>query len=204
MGCGTATMGSRGVTRAEHAGPMQLIVTNATSETMCEVRIASTDQPRFGDNWLTADLASGASAEMRVRTGRYHATWSTCARPGRPQFAGTATGELAFVVEQETQLFIYVADFVTPTKRAAALDRRYHIVKFPGQRVEAIGDTPRDGELDATAVVGPESRIEHAKPARFSAKDIIDPKARRSTKRVKPSLGRAHDVGAAKVGYEPR
>ena len=221
-GCAAGAGGSRGVTLREHAGETQVIFTNATPGKMCELHMSYEDNRDMGDNWLPANgLPSGKSIEFKIRPGKYQATWSTCSQ-GKGYFAGTLIGETGIGVDgQQTQLFAYVADTVAPTKRAPVLGRDYHVVKFSGQPVGPIDRSAPAPTVDAFAVaeasltrgknnappkVDPGSRFEA-----FSAKDMIDPDAKRAAKakkgkraKVRPSLDRKHDVAAANVGYRAR
>lgn len=138
--CGAAQRGSHGATRAQYRGGTALVFTNASPEKMCELRMAFDEAEAYGDNWLPpGGLASGKSIEFRVEPGTYKATWTTC-RTERGMLAGTRWRELAFRVDQQTQLFAYVADRVAPTSRARVLGDDYKIVRFQGQPVGRYGD----------------------------------------------------------------
>nr|MBA3820588.1 hypothetical protein [Deltaproteobacteria bacterium] len=151
-GCAASTGASHGVTYREYVGTTTVVFTNASPEQMCELHMSFEDRRDYGDNWLTpAGLPSGKSIEFQVRPGTYKATWNTCKKSATtPYYAGTATGELAIHVTQQTQLFAYTADVVVPTKRAAALGRDYQVVRFPGQAIEAIAQTA-PAKVDAFA-----------------------------------------------------
>ena len=215
--CAAGAGGSRGTTHREYMGSVQVIFTNATPGRMCELHMTFDDQRDMGDNWLPAGgLASGKSAEFRVKSGKYQATWSTCKDGDKPYFAGTLIGDTSINVGQQTQLFTYVADTVAPTKRAPVLGRDYQVVKFSGQPVGPIGNAsplaPRDRFAEVERELGRGAAPLAAQPAKFepfSAKDMIDPKAKakaRKTKRaaVRPSLVRKHDVAASNVNYRAR
>lgn len=211
-GCAAGAGGSRGATYAQHAGTIQVVFTNATPHEMCELRMSYEDQKDMGDNWLPADgVASGKSVEFRVKPGRYQATWATCRDGDDPFYAGTMIGETAIDIDQQTQLFTYTADKVAPTKRAAVLTRDYKIVKFSGQEIGPIAKTApvkvdafAAAEASLSSSAPPKPAAEQAeKPEKFSAKGMIDPKARRTAKAVKPSLARKHDV-SGKTKYRAR
>lgn len=220
-GCAAGAGGPRGVTYAEHRGHVPLVVTNATPQRMCELHMSFEDQTSMGDNWLSDNgLATGKSLEFKVKPGKYQATWNTC-KDGEKKhyFAGTLIGDTGIEVGQQTQLFIYVADTVAPTKRAAVLSRDYKIVHFTGQPVGPIdrsapAATPK---VDAFAKVEaqlargknaapPAKKADEPKFEAFSAKDLVDPKVKRSAKRtkMKPALSRKHDIAQAAVKYRTR
>jgi hypothetical protein len=210
--CAAGAGGSRGVTHREHMGSVQVIFTNATPERMCELHMTFDEQRDMGDNWLPAGgLASGKSAEFRIKPGTYQATWSTCKDGDKPYYAGTLIGDTSIDVGQQTQLFTYVADTVAPTKRAPVMGRDYQVVKFSGQAIGAIAAAPA-AKRDAFAAVERELgrgkaplAAEPAKFEPFSAKDMIDPKAKKKKRAaVRPSLDRKHDVAASNVRYRTR
>jgi hypothetical protein len=219
-GCAAGAGGPRGGTYAEHRGHVPLVVTNATPQRMCELHLSFEDQPSMGDNWLPDNgLASGKSLEFKVKPGKYQATWSTCKDGAKHYFAGTLIGDTGIEVNQQTQLFVYVADSVAPTKRAAVLTRDYKIVHFTGQPVGPIDYSapPAVAKVDAFAKVEASlSRGKNAAPPAkqvgeprfeaFSAKDFVDPKAKRTGKRtkMKPALSRKHDIAQARVNYRAR
>jgi hypothetical protein len=157
----------------------------------------------MGDNWLPeGGLPSGKSVEFKIRPGKYQATWSTCRDGDATYYAGTLIADTSIEVDgQQTQLFAYIADNVAPTKRAPVLTRDYKIVKFSGQPIGPIDRTAPPVKVDAFAVAEaslggpkatPPAKTEvAAQPAKFSAKGMIDPKAKRTAKRdVKPSFAR--------------
>jgi hypothetical protein len=214
---------SRGVTHREHIGSVQVIFTNATPDRMCELHMTFDEQRDMGDNWLPeGGLASGKSVEFKVKPGKYQATWNTCKDGDKPYYAGTLIGDTSINVGQQTQLFTYVADTVAPTKRAPVLGRDYQVVKFSGQPVGPIAKSGPAPQRDAFAAVEKElgrgvapAKTEPMKFEKFSAKDMIDPKAKTNAslkikakqgKRpaVRPSLDRKHDVAASNVRYRTR
>ena len=216
VGCAGSASGPRGGTYSEHRGNVQLIVTNATPQRMCELHMSFDDRRDMGDNWLPAEgLPSGKSAEFKVRPGKYQATWNTCKDGEKHYFAGTLIGETSIGVDQQTQLFVYVADTVAPTKRAPVLTRDYKIVRFTGQPVGPIDKSaPVVAEVDAFAKVeaslsrngAPPPKSEEPRFEKFSAKDLVDTKVKRTKKKsiVKPSLSRERDVAAANVKYRAK
>jgi hypothetical protein len=218
-GCAAGTGGPRGGTYAEHRGHVPLVVTNATPQRMCELHMSFEDQASMGDNWLpSGGIASGKSLEFKVKPGKYQATWNTCQDGAKHYFAGTLIGDTGIDVGQQTQLFVYVADNVAPTKRAAVLTRDYKIVHFTGQPVGPVDYSapPATAKVDAFAKVEASLGRGNAAPATakagepkfepFSAKDMIDPKAKRTAKRtkMKPALSRKHDIAQATVKYRTR
>jgi hypothetical protein len=216
-GACAGTGGSRGVTHRAHMGSVQVIFTNATPERMCELHMTFDDERDMGDNWLPAGgLASGKSAEFRIKPGTYQATWNTCKDGDKPYYAGTLIGDTSINVGQQTQLFTYVADTVAPTKRAPVLGRDYQVVKFSGQPVGAIAQTSAAVQRDRFAAVERELgrgnaplAAEPAKFEPFSAKDMIDPQAKRKAKKtkraaVRPSLDRKRDVASSSPSYRAR
>ncbi len=214
-GCASTSGSSHGTTHRNHAGSIQVVFTNASPEKMCELHMSFVDQKDFGDNWLPANgLASGKSVEFKVKPGKYKATWSTCkTSDSKPYYAGTRIGELGIEVDQQTQLFAYIADTIAPTKRAPALGRDYKLVRFQGQPIETIANTaPAKVDAFAAAEAGLSSRgnakpvadaepakpvadaepakPDDAKPAKFNARDLVDPKARKTKRAIKPSAER--------------
>jgi len=205
VGCSGAFATGAGETRAKYHGGVPLVFTNATPQTMCELHMSFDIDPKFGDNWLAkGGLASGQSIEFKVQPGKYKATWNTCKKASDARYyAGTLIGETGFFVNEQTQLFTYVADNVAPTKRAAPRDY-FTMVKFSGQ---PIGGPP---EIAAPppVVVAPDhvAKADPKKPAtdKLDTRDLIDRKARVSKKKIKPSLGRGHDLADSKVMYRQR
>jgi hypothetical protein len=126
----------RGATKLEMAGNVSLVFTNASPDPVCELSIAPDSRDDYGDNWLPPEgLASGKSADFKVKPGKYKAVWSTCRAPNKPYYAGTMWREMAVDVADATQLFAYVASNVAPTSRAAPRD--FHkLVRFAGQAID--------------------------------------------------------------------
>jgi hypothetical protein len=215
--CATGAGGTRGVTHREYVGSVQVIFTNATPQTMCELHMSYEDQRDMGDNWLPeGGLASGKSIEFKIKPGKYQATWNTCSEGGKPYFAGTMIGDTSIGVDQQTQLFTYVADTVAPTKRAPVLSRDYKIVKFSGQPIGPISNTPpvkvdafaaAEASFSKTSEPPKKAEPAAAKPEKFSAAGMVDPKVKRTAKREarsRPSLDRKHDVSQSNVKYRVR
>ena len=207
VGCSTMLAHeSRGKTRKEHAGNTALVFTNATSQTMCGLHIAFDHGDAFGDNWLPREgLPSGKSIELKVKPGKYKATWNTCKQGKQPYFAGTLTAETSFNVNEATQLFAFVADHVAPTKRA--LPRDFHkMVKFAGQEIVPLGAQPTSTIAEVSE---PEAAPAPA-PTKVDLGAFIDHQAARknlaskTAAKPKASLKRVHDVVNAKAGYVQR
>ncbi|MBA3499585.1 MAG: hypothetical protein M4D80_06895 [Myxococcota bacterium] len=216
--CAAGAGSTRGVTHREHIGSVQVIFTNATPDKMCELHMTFDEQRDMGDNWLPeGGLASGKSAEFKVKPGKYQATWSTCKDGDKPYYAGTLIGDTSINVGQQTQLFTYVADTVAPTKRAPVLGRDYQVVRFAGQPVGPIAKSDPVAQRDAFAAFEKElgrgvapAKTEPVQFEKFSAKDMIDPKAKATAAKakgtkaktngkraaVRPSLDRKHDIGS--------
>ena len=223
-GCGMYATGGagRGETRAKYSGGVPLVFTNATPQTMCELHMSFEIDPKFGDNWLPkGGLPSGQSLELKVQPGKYKATWNTCKKASdKVYYAGTLIGETSFFVNEQTQLFTYVADNVPPTKRAPPRDF-YAMVKFSGQPIGGPADyvppppPQRDEPPPAREAIakadkaGVKQKPAKATPVKTSDKldtrDLIDRKARVQRKKpIKPSLGRGHDLADSKVTYRQR
>jgi hypothetical protein len=181
-GCAVSAGESRGVTRGQLAGTTSLVFTNATSDSMCSLRIQRDGSKSYGDNWLPAGgLASGKSIDLKVKPGTYMATWNTCRQPNQPYFAATLTSETAFTIKDARdakQLFAYVASNVAPTKYAAP--RAYHaMVRFQGQTIDM------NNKIDVpvtTVALKPEPQAEDA-TKRVAAKrvdlgEFVDKKAK--------------------------
>lgn len=208
-GC-ASSFESRGVTRQQYAGELQLVFTNASPATMCELRISFDDQPAFGDNWLPkGGVASGASVEFHVQPGVYKAMWSTCKdEPSSAFFAATLTQEMAITIDQETQLFAYVADTVSPTQRAAVLTRNYKIVRFQGQSIAPLGTSdpvPVDAFAQTERDIAKSSgqKAPEAEMMRFEklgASDFVDPELKKTRKKkgsiIKPSHKRSSSASS--------
>ena len=220
VGCAGSASGPRGGTYAEHAGSVPIVVTNATPQRMCDLHMSFEDNRSMGDNWLPeGGLASGKSVEFKVRPGKYQATWNTCKDGDKSYYAGTLIGDTGVDVNQQTQLFVYVADTVAPTKRAAVLTGGYKIVHFTGQPIGPIDRSAPapEPQVDAFDKVhaslargsAPPAKSAEPKFEKFSAKDMIDPEAKKRAKRgkrtkVKPSLDRKVDVAASNVKYRAK
>jgi hypothetical protein len=112
--------------------------TNASPDRMCGLYMTYDAEEEYGDNWLPEDgVASGASTTFKVKPGKYKARWDTCkSGKNQPYYAATLWRETGVVLDKQTQLYAFVADAVSPTKRAQTMSRDYHVVKFPGQAVE--------------------------------------------------------------------
>lgn len=190
-------------TRNQHAGTVPLAFTNASPDRMCGLYMTQ-EGGKFGDNWLPVEgLPVGKSLEVKVKPGKYRATWNTCKQGSKPQYAGTLTMETSFDVKDQTQLFAYVADTVAPTKRAAPRDF-YKMIKFPGQEVGL-----QVAQQQETSEPAPEP-AKMQKPDKADKPDMgafIDYKAAyknthgKVLKPAKASLKRTHDVSSARVGY---
>ena len=142
VGCaGTAVQRSHGETRKQYAGGLTLVFTNATPDKMCGLYMSDNRDLEYGDNWLDSrGLPSGMSVVVNVKPGAYKAKWETCPKKGSlPTYAAVLWRETGFEISQETQLYAYVADSVSPTTRAAVLGRDHAKVMFQGQAVAPIG-----------------------------------------------------------------
>jgi len=221
VGCATGMTESRGVTRTQLAGTSSLVFTNASPDKMCGLYMSYDDNGKFGDNWLPPEgLPSGKSIELKVKPGKYQATWNTCKSSGKPYFAATLTQETAFAVGEPTQLFAYVADTVAPTRRAALWD--FHkMIKFQGQAIEPIGSrqqvaarvTPRTEPVTADRVLRAlfgttATEVEVVTRVDLSAY-CEKPPARKTTaaaakRPIKASLKRMHDITSDRIGYSER
>jgi len=138
-GCVSSASEVRGTTRAQYAGTVPLMFTNATPDRMCGLYMTDDREDAYGDNWLPeAGVPSGGSVQFRVKPGKYKARWDTCREaPAKRYFAATLWREAAVhVAQRETQLYAYVADSVAPTKRAPAMGRDHNVVRFPGQPID--------------------------------------------------------------------
>ncbi|MGE0548768.1 MAG: hypothetical protein AB7O24_11975 [Kofleriaceae bacterium] len=216
--CASTSASMRGATYREHGGPVQVVFTNATAEAMCGFYMSFKDADQYGDNWLPeAGLSSGKSIEFRVKPGTYKARWESCsATGGIPHFAATLSHDSAFAIDQETQLFAYVADKVAPTKRAPILDRTYKKVTFQGQAIEPIESSSRSSTAHRVSTSAPEPAVEQISespsPAPSASFDsFVDPSAKRAAKAkqakrkaVRPSLRRSHDLASSRVDYRVR
>ena len=228
FGCG-AYGANAGQTYAKYSGTVPLVFTNATPQTMCELHMSADMDPKFGDNWLPkGGLASGQSIEFKVQAGTYKATWNTCKKASDTvYYAGTLIGDTAFVVNEQTQLFTYVADNVPPTKRAAPRDF-FAMVKFSGQPIggppdamppppPAVEPAPAHDAVAKAETKAGTKAMKTGKPAKatktttpsasdkLDARDLIDRKARVGKKKpIKPTLGRGHDLADSKVTYRQK
>jgi hypothetical protein len=195
--------GTHGVTAQQYAGSVSVVFTNATPATMCNLSMTEDGDKAYGDNWLPGKLESGKSIELKVRPGRYKATWNTCSHGDAPYFAGTLFRERAFDVKDATQLFAYIPDGVAPTKRAAVA--AYHaMVRFEGQVI-----TTTTGQVaEAPEVVAKPAVVAAVQPkddGKFDAKDFVDAKAAAKKPKMRPSLVRKHDMANdAQVSYKAR
>jgi hypothetical protein len=225
-GCQPAVAYSHGATLKEYGGTVPLVFTNASPDRMCGLYMSFDDAPEYGDNWLSgAGLASGKSLELRVRQGKYKARWDTCPKAGStPTYAATRWREMAFVVEQETQLYAYVADTVAPTARAAVLGRDYVKVMFQGQSIDPIGTGPMIAAAapNARTTIATQTEVASATAAaapvatdRFGdcidgtaksrkAKSVTAKPVPASKRAVRPSLRRFHDTADSSVAYRVR
>ncbi|MGE0872028.1 MAG: hypothetical protein AB7P03_25950 [Kofleriaceae bacterium] len=220
--CASTAASARGATYREHGGPVQVVFTNASAEAMCGFYMSFKDADKYGDNWLPeTGLPSGKSIEFRVKPGVYKARWESCSSTGGiPHFAATLSHDSSFVIDQETQLFAYVADKVAPTKRAPILDRRYKKVTFQGQAIEPVDGTSRTSaahRVSSASASAPEPAAEPAaaSPAaapRENFDGFVDPSAKKAIaknkqgkrKAVRPSLRRSHDLASSRVDYRVR
>jgi hypothetical protein len=142
VGCaGSAVHRSHGETKKAYAGGLPLVFTNATPDKMCGLYMSDNRLLDYGDNWLDGrGLPSGMSIVVNVKPGAYKAKWETCPKQGSlPTYAAVLWRETGFDIDQETQLYAYVAEATPPTKRAALLDRDHAKVMFQGQAVAPIG-----------------------------------------------------------------
>lgn len=208
--CGVEATGGgmRGATMKQHQGTVAMVFTNASPQQMCGLHMTFEGEGKFGDNWLPAGgVAPGQSVEFKVKPGKYKANWNTCMENGQPYAAATLAGEWAFEVKDATQLFAYVAGTTAPTKHAAPRD--FHaLVKFPGQTITPGVAPQRDaGDQTAQADRDPNARSTGAvSTEKFDASDWVEKPSKRSSKpaKLKPTAGRKHDVGNAKVSYATR
>ncbi len=220
----------RGVTRARHAGTVPVMFTNATPDRMCGLYMTDDREDDYGDNWLPeAGVPSGGSVQFRLKPGKYKARWDTCKQgTDKPYFAATLWREAAVTVQRETQLYAYVADAVAPTKRAAAMGRDHHVVRFPGQAIDPIpqaqpqrpqqvalraasNEPPQIagfiGRVVLSAEIVAQMAAEPEVPAEtFNAREFVDAGARTGAPpaKVKPWLNRKHDLSASGVEYRKR
>lgn len=130
---------SHGTTAAQYKGTVDVIVINATPETMCGLYMSFDNESEYGDNWLPADgLPVGKSIEFKVKAGTYKAKWNTCKDVrdvGSVNYSATLVAGTAFPIDQPLQLYAFVSDGTPPTKRAVPRPRM-KMVKFIGQTTE--------------------------------------------------------------------
>jgi hypothetical protein len=170
-GCvaGASSSESRGSTRARYAGAVPVMLTNATPGKMCGLYMTDDIEADYGDNWLSDDgLPSGSSVTFRVKPGKYKARWDTCPEGSKPSYyAATRWREAAITVQRETQLYAFVADSVSPTRRAQVMGRNYDVVQFPGQ----IIDPGQPSQPPAAAAAADRSPDEPQTELRFRGAD---------------------------------
>jgi hypothetical protein len=186
VGCaGSQTPWKGGETKRMYYGGVTMVLTNASPQDMCAFQMTADGEVGLGDNWLPREgLKSGQSIELHVKPGTYQATWNTCRQGTKPYFAGTLIGERAFEVRGETQLYVFVADVVAPTKRAATRDRDYQVVRFPGQAIGLVADATGSNDVSPVEAAA-------VKPAKGEFDDMIDRRSARKSKRaMAPSLAR--------------
>ena len=210
IGCGSMMpTESRGVMRKQLAGTSSVVFTNASPDKMCGLYMSNDRNGKFGDNWLPREgLASGKSIEVKVKPGKYQATWNTCKTIGKPYFAATLTQETAFAVGEPTQLFAFVADTVAPTKRAAVRD--FHkMIKFQGQAIGPYNAQQQHVVLVASPAAPAEPEVE-AVVTRVDLSAFCEKQPARKTTAtaskgpIKASLKRTHDITSDRVGYAER
>jgi hypothetical protein len=129
---------SHGTTAGEYKGMVDVVLINATPETMCGLYMSFDSEAEYGDNWLPAEgLPVGKSIEFKVKPGTYKAKWNTCkdVRDVGSVSAATLVAGTAFPVEQPLQLYAFVSDGTPPTKRAVPRPK-LKLVKFIGQTTE--------------------------------------------------------------------
>jgi len=205
-GCVSSASEVRGTTRAQYAGTVPLMFTNATPDRMCGLYMTDDREDAYGDNWLPeAGVPSGGSVQFRVKPGKYKARWDTCREaPAKRYFAATLWREAAVhVAQRETQLYAYVADSVAPTRRAPAMGRAYNVVRFPGQAIDPAQQPHREPQtqqvalrasasdeppqiagfigrvvLSAEIVAELAAESEHGADETFDAREFVDARAR--------------------------
>jgi hypothetical protein len=129
---------TRGATRALYNGAVLVKLTNATPDRLCGFYMTYDRETEYGDNWLPeSGVPSGSSVDFKVKPGKYKARWDTCRDgPKKPYYAATLWRDTAVDVQQQTQLYAFVADTVSPTKRAQVLGHGYRVVHFAGQAID--------------------------------------------------------------------
>jgi hypothetical protein len=222
-GCLSATPDSRGTTRAQYAGAVPVMFTNASPARICGLFMSFDQEDEYGDNWLpAAGLPPGASVELRIKPGTYKARWDTCRTGKEPYYAATLWRETAVVVERQTQLYAYVADAVSPTKRAAPMGRDHRVVRFAGQAIEANPKPYVPGQEAAPQVASPDElppiagfiglvvldaeQVATRMPVieRFEARDFVDRRTKQPARAPQPSLSRKHDLAGSAIEYRKR
>lgn len=130
---------SHGVTALEYAGSVDVVVINATPETMCGLYMSFDTEPEYGDNWLPrGGLPVGKSIRFKVKPGTYKAKWNSCKDVSdAPTVAHAATlvGGTAFPIEEPLQLYAFVSDGTPPTNRAVP-HPKLKLQKFIGQTTQ--------------------------------------------------------------------
>lgn len=130
---------SHGVTALEYAGTVDVVVINATPETMCGLYMSFDTEPEYGDNWLPrAGLPVGKSIQFKVKPGTYKAKWNSCkdvSDAPTVTHAATLVGGTAFPIEESLQLYAFVSDGTPPTKRAVPRPK-LKLQKFIGQTTQ--------------------------------------------------------------------
>jgi hypothetical protein len=130
---------THGDTAKDYSGSVALTFTNASPDRVCHLYLSYEQEDAYGDNWLSeAGLASGQSANFKVRPGTYKAKWSSCrdAQDVKQQklvatYAATMVHQNAFDLKEPTQLFAFIATSTAPTK-FAAVKAHTKLVRFEG------------------------------------------------------------------------
>ena len=127
---------SRGVTAKEHAGTVDVVVVNATPETMCGLYMSFDQDVDYGDNWLPrGGLPVGKSIAFKVKPGTYKAKWNSCkdiSDAPTATYSATLVAGTAFPILESLQLYAFVSDGTPPTKRGMPVPK-LKMVKFIGQ-----------------------------------------------------------------------
>jgi hypothetical protein len=130
---------SRGSTAKEHAGAVDVVVVNATPETMCGLYMSFDRDAEYGDNWLPrGGLAVGESIAFKVKPGTYKAKWNSCkdiSDAPAATYSATLVAGTAFPIEAPLQLYAFVSDGTPPTKRGMPVPK-LAMVKFIGQATQ--------------------------------------------------------------------
>jgi hypothetical protein len=134
-GCAAAT---HGLTAAQYVGTVPLTFTNATPERICGLYLSSDSDANYGDNWLPVELQTGMSIDYKVKPGVYKARWSSCKDAkdvDRTKLVATYSAArvhaTAVHLSGPTQLYAFVADGGSPTKRSP-VKPRYKVIPFEG------------------------------------------------------------------------